>query len=163
MLLLGREAELARLEELLGEARRGGSGCLLIHGEAGVGKSALLQYAAEQATDMTVLSARGLQSESDLAFAGLADLVRPVQRVIDRIPSAQAAALAGALALGPAVPGDRFAVYAATLSLLASVAEASPVLAIVDDLHWLDSSSAEALLFVARRLGKEGVALLLAK
>jgi DNA-binding CsgD family transcriptional regulator/tetratricopeptide (TPR) repeat protein len=131
-------------------------------GEPGVGKTALLRYAEEQAEGMTVLQARGLEEEAELAFSGLADLFRPLVDQLETIPPPQAAALAGALGLGPAVAGDRFVVCAATLSLLATGADARPVLAIVDDSQWLDEASSEALLFASRRLEAERVALLMA-
>ena len=112
--------------------------------------------------DFTVLRAQPLQSESELPFAGLSDLLRPLLSLLDRIPEPQAAVLSGALALGPPTPGDRFAAAAATISLLAVGAEDAPVLAMVDDAHWLDAPSREALLFAGRRLAREGVVLLLA-
>jgi DNA-binding CsgD family transcriptional regulator len=111
---------------------------------------------------MRVLETRGVEFESNLPFAGLSELLRPVLRQIDALPDSQAAALRGALALGPPASGDRFAVYAATLSLLAAAAEDEPVLVVVDDAHWLDLPSAEAVLFATRRLEAEGVGVLLA-
>lgn len=163
-MLLGREAERTRLDALLDAARKGNSGALVIRGEPGIGKSALLRYAVDRGSvlGLTVLTARGLESESEIPFAGLGDLTRPIRKAIDRIPEAQQSALVGALALGPAVPVDRFAICAATFSLLAAAAEDRPLLAVVDDIQWLDSSSVEALLFAVRRLGVEGVAILLA-
>jgi DNA-binding CsgD family transcriptional regulator len=160
--LIGREAETARIATLLSEAQRGRSRALLVRGEAGIGKSSLLRYAIAQAGGMIVLRARGVESESELAFAALGDLFRPVLDHLVQLPEPQAAALAGALGLTPPVAGDRFTICAGTLNLLAAVAEVAPVLAIVDDAQWLDTSSAEALLFAARRLDSEGVALLLA-
>jgi DNA-binding CsgD family transcriptional regulator len=132
-----------------------------LHGEPGIGKTSLLEYAAARATDFRVLRASPLEAESELAFAGLSELLRPILDRMDMIPGPQMAALSGALALGPPAPGDRFAVAAATLSLLAAAAEESPLLIVVDDAHWLDSPSREALLFAGRRLGNEGVLLLL--
>ena len=158
-MLLGREAECARIEELLAAARLGASSALVIRGEPGIGKSALLDAAASQAGGMTVARARGVESESDLSLAALADLLGPLLERIDALPEAQAAALNGALALGPPAAPDRFAVYAATLSLLA---ESAPLLTVVDDANWIDAASREALVFVARRLQHEGVVLLLA-
>ncbi len=102
-----------------------------------------------------------MEAEAELPFAGLADLVRPVVELLGQIPGPQRAALSGALALGPPVPGDRFAVAAATLSLLAAAAERAPLVALIDDAHWLDRPSREALLFAARRVRREGVVLLL--
>jgi DNA-binding CsgD family transcriptional regulator len=173
-MFLGREDESAELDRLLDAARRGESGALILRGEAGSGKSALCEYAVTQAADMTVLRARGVESESEIAFSGLWDVFRPVVGRLDAIPEPQAAALAGALALGPpatasgrhgvggGIPVDRFTVCAATLSLLAVVAEDEPVLGVIDDAQWLDRPSGEALLFAARRLEAEGVVVLFA-
>jgi DNA-binding CsgD family transcriptional regulator len=135
----------------------------MLRGEPGVGKTALLRYASHRAQDMTVLQAQGLEVEAHLAFSGLADLFRPVVDRLDAIPQPQSAALAGALGLGPAVAGDRFLVCASTLSLLAAAAEDRPVLAFVDDLHWVDVASREALLFAARRLDAENVTMLITR
>jgi len=159
--LVGREDERTQLDSLIARARGGESTALILYGEAGIGKTRLLEHAAATAADFKALRARPLEAESELAFAGLSDLLRPVLHLLGRIPDPQEAALSGALALGPPVPGDRFAVAAATLSLLAEAAEESPVLVIVDDAHWLDTPSREALLFAGRRLGSEGVLLLL--
>jgi predicted ATPase len=161
VVLVGREGERALLDNLIARARGGESTALLVHGEPGIGKTRLLEHAAATAADFKVLRARPLEAESELAFAGLSELLRPVLHLLGRIPGPQETALSGALALGPSVPGDRFAVAAATLSLLAAAAEESPVLAVVDDAHWLDTPSREALLFAGRRLGSEGVLLLL--
>jgi DNA-binding CsgD family transcriptional regulator len=159
--LVGREDERTQLDSLIARARGGESAALLLYGEPGIGKTRLLEYATGTAADFKVLRARPLEAESELAFAGLSELLRSVLHLIDQIPGPQEAALSGALALGPPVPGDRFAVAAATLSLLAAAAEESPVLVVVDDAHWLDTPSREALLFAGRRLGSEGVLLLL--
>src|SRR4051794_36138887 len=159
-MLVGRSRERARLERLLDDARNGRSGALLLHGDPGIGKTALLRWTAEQASDMHVLRARGIETESGIAFAGLAELVMPLLDKLDTIPAPQAAALKGALALGPATPGDRFTAPAGLLSLLAVAAEERPVLVIIDDAQWLDGPSLEAFLFAGRRLAAEGVAML---
>ncbi|MFD4628725.1 ATP-binding protein [Streptomyces sp. NPDC058284] len=159
-MLLGRSAECARLLALIDKARGGESGALLIRGEAGIGKTSLVSHVAGQADDLLRLSTRGVEVESDLPYVGLADLLRPVLHFLDRIPERQAAALTGALALGPAVAQDRFAVAAGTLSLLGALAEESPVLVTVDDAQWLDPYSLDALAFATRRLGREGVVVL---
>src|ERR1700760_2900351 len=117
-MLLGREAECARIKRLLADARAGTSGALVIAGDPGVGKTALLEHAAANATGMTVLSARGVESEAEVPFSGLLELLRPVLDRIASIPGPQAEALQGALALAPATERDRFAIGAATLSLL---------------------------------------------
>ena len=111
---------------------------------------------------MTVLSARGYESESEIPFAGLADLVRPVLPLLKSLPEPQAAALQSAMSLGPPVSGDRFSVCAATVGVLAAAAEVEPLLVVVDDLQWLDVSSREAILFAARRLHADGIGLLMA-
>ena len=161
-MLLGRASECGRIADLLDEARTGRGGVLVIGGEPGIGKSALLEYAARSAAGMRVLSARGVESEVELPFGALHELLGPVLDQLDRIPGPQAAALAGALALGPPVPGDRFAVAAGTLSLLGSAAADTPLVLVLDDAHWFDRSSAEALVFAARRLRAERVASLFA-
>src|SRR4051794_37790727 len=160
-MLLGREGERAQLEDLLSGARAGISSALVLVGEAGVGKSALLHFAREQAGDgFTTVFAQGVESESDIAFSALSALLRPLLGHLDALPQPQAAALASALAIGPPVAGDRFTVSAATLSLLAAAAEEKPLLVLVDDAQWIDRASAEALLFAARRLVAEGVLVL---
>jgi DNA-binding CsgD family transcriptional regulator len=161
-MLLGRDRERARIGDLLAGARAGTSAALVIRGEPGIGKSALLEDAVARADGMTVLRARGVESESELSFAGLADLFAPLVGELVELPPPQRAALAGALALGPPAAADRFTLYAATLSLLATAAERAPLLVAVDDVPWLDPPSREALVFVARRLKEEGVVLLLA-
>src|SRR3954449_11420529 len=159
-MLVGRSRERARLERLLADARAGRSGALLLHGDPGIGKTALLRWTVEQAAGLTVLRARGIETESDIPFAGLAELVTPLLERLDAIPPPQAAALRGALALGPATPGDRFTLPAGLLSLLAVAAEERPVLVLIDDAQWLDDPSLEAFLFAGRRLGAERVAML---
>ena len=163
-MMLGRTAEQAAIDGLLRSARERRSGALLLTGEPGIGKSTLLAHAARQAAGqrLAVLRARGYESESAISFAGLADLLGPVLPLLDTLPAPQARALAGALSLGPPEPGGQFPVCAATLGLLAAAAEESPLLVVVDDVHWLDASSREAVLFAARRLRAEGIGLLLA-
>jgi DNA-binding CsgD family transcriptional regulator len=160
--LVGRDRERAIVDHLLDEARAGRAGVLAIVGEAGVGKSALLHDAEARASGMTVLRARGVQSEARIPFAGLLELLRPALGHLDRLSEPQREALEGALALRPARARDRFAIGAATLSLLAAHAESAPVLVLVDDVHWLDGSSADALLFACRRLAADRVAVILA-
>src|SRR3954447_9031199 len=161
-MLLGREGERAQLEDLLSGARAGISSALVLVGEPGVGKSALLHFAREQAVadGFTTVLAQGVESESDIAFSALSSLLRPLLGHLDGLPAPQAAALASALAVGPPVAGDRFTVSAATLSLLAAGAEDRPLLVLVDDGQWIDRASAEALLFAARRLVAEGILIL---
>ena len=161
-MLLGRKDERLALDRLLAQARDGRSAVLVLVGEPGIGKTALLEHAAEGADGMRILRSRGIESEAVIPFAGLAELLRPALGALDRIPAPQASALAGALALGPGGARDRFAIGAATLSLLSASAEAGPLALLVDDAHWLDRSSAEALLFAARRLLADPIALVLA-
>ena len=157
-MLLGRAAECGRIERLLADARAATSGALVMGGDPGVGKTALLDHAAANATGMTVLRARGIESEAEVPFSGLLELLRPVLDRIASIPAPQAGALQGALALAPAREGDRFAVGAAVLSLLATCAEELPLVALVDDAQWLDASSVGALVFATRRLGADSAA-----
>jgi DNA-binding CsgD family transcriptional regulator len=161
--LIGREAEIGRVERALETARGGGSDVLVLRGQPGIGKTALLRAAIERAEGMTVLRTRGLEGEAQLPFAGLAELCGPVLALRERLPAAQAAALAGALELEPAQPQARLAIGAALLGLLSLAAEQQPVLCVVDDLQWLDEPSLEALRFAARRLGADGVAILAAQ
>lgn len=161
-MLLGRDREQAIIVRLLQDARASRSGVLAVVGEAGIGKSALLAYAQEHAAGMNVLRARGVQSEAHIPFAGLFELLRPALGCIGQIPDPQAAALESALALRPtATAQDRFAVGAATLSLLAGYAESDPVAILLDDMHLIDGSSADAMLFAFRRLVADPVAVVL--
>jgi DNA-binding CsgD family transcriptional regulator len=160
--LLGREGERAVLDGLVAGAREGRSGALVLRGEAGIGKSALLDYAAARAHDVTVVRALGVESEAELEFSALLDVCRPLLDWLAYLPARQADALRGALGLGPCRPVDRFAIGAATLNLLATASAQAPVLVLVDDAQWLDRSSADALLFAARRLDRERVAVVLA-
>jgi DNA-binding CsgD family transcriptional regulator len=161
-MLLGRERECARLDALISRVRGGSSAVLVIEGEAGIGKTSLLEYAAAKARGLRILRARGTEPDQDLPFAGLADLLRPVLGRLDALPGPQRAVLAGALALGPAVPDGVFAFCAATLSLLAAEAGRQPVLALIDDAHWLDTASARAVGFTARRLSHDAIGLVVA-
>jgi DNA-binding CsgD family transcriptional regulator len=159
--LYGRARGCEAIDALLNGARVASSGCLAICGEPGIGKSALLAYAADRATDFHVLRASGTPAESGLPFAGLDQLLRPALSYLKALPDVQQAALAGALRLAHKRVADRFLIGLATLSLLSELAEERPVLGLVDDLHWLDEESADTLRFVARRIGGEGIALLL--
>jgi len=112
---------------------------------------------------MRCLTSRGVESESEIPFSGLSELLRPVLRLLPALPPPQVAALGGALALSPPRTDDRFAIFAASFNLLVAASEESPLLVIVDDTHWLDVSSAEAILFAARRLGADGIVMLMAR
>jgi DNA-binding CsgD family transcriptional regulator len=161
-ILIGRDAEEAALAGLLAGVADGRSAALTLHGEPGIGKTALLELAIARAGGFRVLRARGIEPEAEIAFSGLHELIRPVVALLDELPERQRAVLAGALALGSPVIGDPLAVRAATLTMLAAAAEREPLLVVVDDAHWLDPSSSEALAFAARRLDCEGICMLLA-
>ncbi len=164
-MLVGRQGERREIDRLLAAARLGTSGVLALTGEAGVGKSALLDAAVDGAAEMRVLRATGLEAEREIPFAMLLQLLRPALDAREGIPSAQAEALAAALALPhagtPRLP-DRFAIGAAVLSLLCRYAEDAPVVVVVDDLHLADAASLGALVFAARRLAADPVAVLAA-
>jgi len=159
--LIGRDPEQRLIESLIQDARSGVSGALLIRGEAGIGKTALLDEAAES-SGMRTLRCTGVESEHDLPFAGLEQLLWPVRDLADRLPDPQAAALRGAFGLGTERVEDRLLLGLATLGLLAEATGDAPVLCLIDDLQWVDVPSAQALLFAARRLGAEGVLMLFA-
>ncbi|HEY6479664.1 MAG TPA: AAA family ATPase, partial [Streptosporangiaceae bacterium] len=160
-MLLGRARERQRIDQALGRARSGTSAALALVGEPGIGKTALLGYAAEGAAGMRLLRARGIESEAQIPFASLLELIRPALTMLDKIPRPQAAALEGALALRPGAPHERFAVGAATLSVLSAYADQAPAAVLVDDAQWLDGSSAQALLFAFRRLVADPIAIII--
>jgi DNA-binding CsgD family transcriptional regulator len=160
--LRGRRDECAALDRLLRGARAGRSGALVLEGEAGVGKTALLDYAIASASDLRVLRASGVESEMELAFAALHQLCSPLLDHLGGLPAPQRHALeiTFGLSVGP-VP-DRFFVGLAVLGLLSEFAEERPILCVVDDAQWLDKASAQTLAFVARRLLADSVAMLFA-
>jgi DNA-binding CsgD family transcriptional regulator len=160
--LIGRESECALLEDLLDRARVGRSGSLVVRGEAGIGKTALLEHAVGRAEGMTVVRALGVESEAELQFSALLEFCWPLRDHLAEISDHQAEVLRAALGLGPAESHDRFSVGAATLALLAAAAEANLLLVVVDDAQWVDRSSQDALLFAMRRLEADRVALLCA-
>ncbi len=161
-MLIGREGDQRAVDELVAGARLGHSGVLVVSGEAGIGKSALLARAAERAEAFQVLRVTGTEQERDLPFAGLAQLLRPLTGGIGDLPAPQAEALSVALALRAGADADRFAVAAAVLGLVTRAAERQPVAVVVDDAHLLDRPSAEAVVFAARRLVADAVVLLAA-
>jgi DNA-binding CsgD family transcriptional regulator len=161
-MLLGREQERQQIDHALDQARSGASAKLALVGEPGIGKTTLLAYAAERSSGMRLLRARGVESEAQVPFGSLLELVRPALALVGDIPEPQAIALEGALALRPGAGHDRFAVGAATLSLLAAYAERQPAAVLIDDVHWLDVSSAQALLFAVRRLVADPIAVFIA-
>lgn len=155
----GRSGERQTLERLLDGARVGRSGALVLRGEAGVGKTALLHHAAEAADGFRVLQVAGVEAERELPFAGLHQLCGPLLEELDALPAPQQDALRVSFGLASGAPRDRFLVGLATLTLLAHVADTRPLLCLVDDLQWLDDASAQVLGFVARRLLAEHVAM----
>ena len=160
--LLGRHTECAALDQLVASVRSGPSRALVLRGEAGVGKSALLGYLVEHASGCDVVRAAGVESEMELAFAGLQQLCAPFVDRLERLPGPQHDALGTAFGLRGGGAPDRFLVGLAVLSLLSDAAEERPLVCVVDDAQWLDAASAQALAFVARRLGAESVGLVLA-
>src|SRR5277367_5696003 len=160
--LMDRERERAALDGFLGELRVGHGGALIVHGEAGVGMSALLEYAVGSAADMRVAQAVGVESEMELAFASLHLLCAPLLDRLGGLPAPQRNALGVAFGLLEGNAPDRFLVALAVLTLLSEAAEERPLLCIVDDAQWLDRASAQVLVFAARRLLAEPVGLVFA-
>ena len=162
LMLRGRVDERAVLDRLLEEARAGQSGVLVLRGEAGVGKTALLEHAIESASDLIVLRAVGVEAEMELAYAALHQLSAPLLDRVDRIPAPQRDALETTFGLGEGPVPDRFLVGLAMLGLLSEAAEERPLVCAIDDAQWLDRASAQVLAFVARRLLAESVVLVVA-
>ena len=161
-MLIGRERQLGQLDALLREARLGKGRALVLRGSAGIGKTVLLDHAVQQASGFQVLHYTAVESEAELPFAGLHALLGPLLVRLPEIPETQARALRAALAIKSIATTNRLAVYAGALSLFGVAAEGAPLLVVVDDAHWLDRPSAEALTFTARRLTAESLALLFA-
>jgi DNA-binding CsgD family transcriptional regulator len=160
--LRGRRGEREALGGFLDGVRGGRGAVLMVHGEAGVGKTALLDYVAESASDLTVVRAVGVESEMELVFAGLHQLCAPMLDHLDRLPGPQRNALATAFGLMAGPAPDRFLVGLAVLTLMSEVAEKRPLVCLVDDVQWLDRASAQALAFAARRLLAEPVVMVFA-
>ena len=160
--LRGRRRECDLLDQLLDPVHAGDSRVLVVRGEPGVGKTALLDYLVEHASGCRVAHAAGVQSEMELAYAGLHQLLTPMLDRLERLPAPQATALRTAFGVSPGPAPDRFLVGLATLGLLTDAAEEHPLICLVDDAHWLDQASAQVLGFVARRLAAESVALVFA-
>lgn len=161
---MGRHAEREAVEMLLSRARAGRSGALVVRGEAGIGKTALLEHGrdAADASGFRVESSVGVSAETQFAFAGLHQLCAPLLDRADALPEPQRSALGVAFGRRGGAAPDRFLVGLATLNLLAEVAEEGPLLCLVDDAQWLDEASAQVVAFVARRLAAERIALVLA-
>jgi DNA-binding NarL/FixJ family response regulator len=165
-MLAGRETEQRQIDQLLQQAAAGRSGVLVLRGDPGIGKTALAEYAAGRAGPMRILRATGIEAETELGFAGLYSLLHPVADYLTALPERQAAALRRALGLGHDGPGqdgasDRLAVATGTHGLLTTAAEDRALLVLVDDLHWLDAASQDALTFALRRLGSDSIACLM--
>jgi DNA-binding CsgD family transcriptional regulator len=158
--LIDRHAESAALGRLLDAIRAGESRALVVHGEPGAGKTVLMEHLAGRARDCRVVRTAGVQSEMELAFAGLHQLCAPMLDRLEALPGPQGAVLQTALGLSQGPPPDRFLAGLAVLGLLARVAEEKPLVCLVDDAQWLDRASAQVLTFVGRRLGAESVGLL---
>jgi hypothetical protein len=160
--LFGRSVECGVLDQILAQARAGRSQALVVRGEAGIGKSALLDYLSRGGGGFRIAKAVGAEAEAELAFAGLHQLCGPMLHHLDRLPVPQQVALATAFGLTAGAPPDRFLVGLAVLSLLAVVAEGEPLLCLVDDAQWMDATSVQILAFVARRLLAERIAMVFA-
>src|SRR5258706_11161498 len=156
--LLGRERERAVLERLLDTARDGYGSVLVVHGDPGVGKTALLEYAVEVGEGFRVLRAAGVEGEMELDYAALQQLCSPILEFIERLPDPQRDALGVAFGLIAGPAPSPFLVGLAALGLFSEAAEQQPLLCLVDDAQWLDGASARALAFVARRLLAERIA-----
>src|SRR5438105_1086079 len=160
-MLRGRRQERDALDRQLRRVRAGESSVLVVRGEAGVGKTALLEYVAEQASECRIIRIAGVESEMELAFAGLHQLCAPMLDGLDGLSGPQRDALRVAFGLHGGDAPDRFLVALAALSLLADAAEYQPLVCLVDDAQWLDRASAQTLAFVARRLLAERIAMVL--
>jgi DNA-binding CsgD family transcriptional regulator len=160
--LLGRETERTRLDEMIAALRDGESRALVVRGAAGIGKSALLDYARNSATGVRVLRAVGVESEMELAFAALHQLCSPLLDRLSRLPAPRREALETAFRVREGTPPDQFLVGLAVLDLLSNASQERPLLCLVDDAQWMDRASAQVLGFVARRLLAESIALLFA-
>lgn len=160
--LIGRGAELAALQKLLGDVRSGTSRVLVIRGEPGVGKTALLDQVSRDAADCLVVRASGVESEMELAYAGVQQLCAPLLECVNRLPPPQRDALTTALGLTAGPAPDRLMIGLAVLEVFADAAEERPLLCVIDDLQWLDQASIQTLSFLGRRLAEESVGLVIA-
>jgi DNA-binding CsgD family transcriptional regulator len=160
--LIGRQVECQALDRLIETVRAGESGSIVLRGDPGIGKSALLDHVADRAQGFRVERAVGIESELELAFAGLHQLCRPMLDHLGRLPAPQGDALSTAFGLSTGATPDRFLVGLAVLGLFAAAAEERPFVALIDDVQWLDEVSAQVLGFVARRVRGESVALVFA-
>jgi DNA-binding CsgD family transcriptional regulator len=160
--LLDRELERGQIDRVLGVARHGRSAALVLQGEPGTGKTTLLDYAAESGEDFQIVRLLGIESEAELGFAALHQLLLPFQAGLRSLPAPQRDALGGALGLRRADSPDRFLLALAALTMLARAATKRPLLCIVDDAQWLDRESAGIMGFIARRVSADAIAMLFA-
>ena len=160
--LFGRAAELEILDQLKANVRGGQSAVTVVRGEPGIGKTALLRHLIRQASGFRVVRVAGVESEMELAFAGLHQLCTPMLGRVDSLAEPQRHALSVAFGLAPGHNPDRFLVALGALSLMAETSEEQPLLCVVDDAQWLDQASAQVLGFVGRRLLAESIALVFA-
>jgi DNA-binding CsgD family transcriptional regulator len=160
--LRGRMSECALLDDLVSAIRRGESRSVVLRGEAGIGKTALLEHLVASASDLHVVRAVGVESEMELAFAGLHQLCAPMLNRLERLPGPQRDALRTVFGLSEGSAPDQFLVGLAALTLLSEVADDLPIVCVIDDAQWLDRASAQALAFVARRLHAEGIVMVFA-
>jgi len=160
--VLGRQREREALERLLGDARAGHGGALVLYGEPGAGKTALLDFAVELGRDFKVVRTAGVEGEMQLPYAALQQLCSPIIELTEHLPDPQREALAVAFGRSTGPAPEPFLVGLAVLGLSSEAAEGSPLLCVVDDAQWLDDASARALAFLARRLLAEKIAILFA-
>jgi predicted ATPase len=160
--LVGRDGELEKLGALLATVQAGGSAALVLRGEPGVGKSALLEVLIDLASGFQIVRAVGIEGEVDLPYAGLQQLCRSMTDTISALPQPQSDALRVAFGLSSGEAPDRYLVGLATLTLMSEVAAVRPVLCVVDDAQWLDPETTRALAFVARRVGADSMGLVFA-
>ena len=161
-MLLGRDSECQALDDALADALAGRSRVIVLRGEAGIGKTALLDFVSGRLDGWQVTGAVGLEAELELAYSGLHQICSPMLDRLERIPRPQRDALATVFGLIPGAPANRFLVGLATLTLFAEIAEQRPFAIIVDDAQWLDQASEQVLGFVARRLLAERIAIVCA-
>jgi len=157
--LVGRAVERSRVGRVIDEARGGRCRSLVVRGEAGIGKTALLEQAEAEADGLRVLRVAGIESEAEIPFAGLQVLLAPFSDRFDALPGPQAQALRAAFGIGTSA-GERLTVGAAIVTLLADLAEEQPLLCLIDDAHWFDQSSIDALMFAVRRLHTDPIAII---
>src|SRR3954447_18402706 len=160
--LLGRAEECALLDRLLADVRAGSSAVLVLRGEAGIGKTALLNHLAERGAGCQVVRVSGVESEMEIPFAGLHQLCAPLLREVERMPASQRDALRVAFGLRESTVPDRFQIGLAVLTLLTEASTQRPLVCLVDDAQWLDRASVEAMTFAARRLHADPVAMVFA-